>query len=1857
MVFEQIKICLKKRYILLLPIIFLYFILPVVTKASSEFQIKTGYYYGNGTELSVKGIGFKPELLLIKSNTAAGQLVWKSSVMPSQVVSYLGVATPDNTESEITFNDNGFTVSRALEVNTKNVRYNYIAFYGSDCTSADSGMCIGKYTGDGLSSQNVPVGFSPDLVWVKRTGAVVGNFTTSDLAAMNPLYGAYFSATVNDFAETGLLYKSLNADGFTVGLTNNVSGAVYYYVGFKKTVNKFITGVFTGNGYDNRNITGTDLDGTGGTPIGFEPDFVFVKQNSAVGPVFNTTECWGDYSLATIAGAAALNHIQDLHSDGFQVGNSTAVNASSILSTWFAFGGAPDPAPTESFFMERGSYEGDGNTSKIINTSFPPDLVFIKARDAVQYAVWSTRMDTDITHYFALAGASFAGGIISMQNDSFTVGSHATVNTSMTNYEWVAFGNATSPQDGARAADFVIGSYPGNGLTPTTAPRTIDHLGITPNFVLVKPSVVTNASNINFWKSSSMTGVNETAYIKATANDVSGTLIRSLDTDGFTIGSSAYLNANAIFYHFFAFKEGNGIFKVGSYDGTEVADREVAGLGFQPDLVWVKRNTATAAVYRSSSPGIINDLSQHFMNIVDGVNMITGFLQDGFKVGTSVYTNSSTAPPTYHYAAWKGTSSVNPPVSPENIFPTSGGIGVSLNTTLTGSNFGLDEGSHINTQWQVDDDSDFSSPVWTRTSGVGEITTIIASTSGIFSNELSDKTELNHNSVYYWRVKYFNGVWSPWSDSTNFVTNIINNPSNSSPADGEIVTSLTPILSAEAFSDEQPGHTFLNAEWQINTTNDFSSPLYDSGVVAYSSSHAVPSAVLSDRVSYFWRVRYQDSSGQWSNYSSATKFNVSESVISVTPVFGKIVVDQGDVVKIDAQVKLNNGTILNDANVTISIYNPLGNKIVTNENMIFLADSSGIYRFSYTIPDVSGSYLYEVRAISDGITGYGAANFEVRTINADVGDIQSKVESLQDNIDILLGAFVSARSSVNDESATTNSFVTNLINTTDNFFKNSVLTFTSGNLNGQARRISSYDGGDKIITVSPALTSAPGNGDNFTIVKQNVYMEEQAENIQSDVSILKDDISYIKSKVDDVYNLLQTVDTDLSTIQTNINEIRFSQQKFYEANITDISEISIGKTYKTKLTLRDYEGSPVDPPTIPIITIYDSLSEKKVDAEEMTKESVGVYTYAYKIPSDANAGIWEASIVTTVGDLPNQVLTDYFKANGSMAQVLVSGISDQSVPSIVADITITNEGEVDDFDYLYEWCVVSDQDNTCGGGDDIDYGSGAKRILQGEDWNTSLNATVLNTGDYWFKLIVHWGDESSGASRAFTAATSTSIDTTKSSSGTGGKTQVLTLSSIHSEILEIKNDLKKTAEYLVLALDTLGIKKSGSQSLLQMSDEQLFSFKQMQNKLTELGAVSSSIRQVVEQSTVNPVVETYMNFNSVEINFLIINPANTKQTLSFKSFLPEEVKPEHIMSSDGLKVNFDTNANIYYVSTEIELGPKESINKKVEMKDIWIFSTDELLYLSEQAEDITNILKGTQYEAQGVILKNSIQGSVEIVIRKQKESYSSPQEHIIVYRDNKIIIKQINDNFDKLKDLVVQSGVTTGLFGRLGGIQVFTTWGIILAIIFGFGLIGMLIFSMWKNQILMTEEILSNYKKIKVEKEIDTQAIEKIKKIQDKEMDRRRKKFFKMGKKIIYSLIFFSIIISLAVFFFSSIRTSRVITFRQNKDETPVLPTEDITIKDNNIKKENDLPLAEKITVDMDKEDSIDSVHNKIIVLKTPTGWLNVRQEDSLEADILGKIYTGEEYTYLKERNNWYLINFSGTQTGWISGIYVKKIN
>jgi hypothetical protein len=91
---------------------------------------------------------------------------------------------------------------------------------------------------------------------------------------------------------------------------------------------------------------------------------------------------------------------------------------------------------------------------------------------------------------------------------------------------------------------------------------------------------------------------------------------------------------------------------------------------------------------------------------------------------------------------------------------------------------------------------------------------------------------------------------------------------------------------------------------------------------------------------------------------------------------------------------------------------------------------------------------------------------------------------------------VSYEGQVNDASATTTSFITNLASSIDDFYNSQTIHFISGILQGQSRLVLDYDGSTKTITVEEELSSAPANGTEFIILSTHVHtMTEIADGV------------------------------------------------------------------------------------------------------------------------------------------------------------------------------------------------------------------------------------------------------------------------------------------------------------------------------------------------------------------------------------------------------------------------------------------------------------------------------------------------------------------------------------------------------------------------------------------------------------------------------------------------------------------------------------------------------------------------------------------------------------------------------------------
>jgi hypothetical protein len=190
-----------------------------------------------------------------------------------------------------------------------------------------------------------------------------------------------------------------------------------------------------------------------------------------------------------------------------------------------------------------------------------------------------------------------------------------------------------------------VGTYVSNGA----APYAITGLGFAPVLVWIIRDATTATDVVITWKIPSMpSGYAEVSGINAICNDT----VKTLDADGFTLGSHAAVNYSGDTYHYVAFAADATCLHSGTYAGNGSDNRNITGVGFQPDFALVQSALRAYPTLWFATKG--GDSSAEWYGTVYGwsANVIQGVGADGFQVGTDPWTNSSSGE-TYYYFALK----------------------------------------------------------------------------------------------------------------------------------------------------------------------------------------------------------------------------------------------------------------------------------------------------------------------------------------------------------------------------------------------------------------------------------------------------------------------------------------------------------------------------------------------------------------------------------------------------------------------------------------------------------------------------------------------------------------------------------------------------------------------------------------------------------------------------------------------------------------------------------------------------------------------------------------------------------------------------------------------------------------------------------------------------------------------------------------------------------------------------------------------------------------------------------------------------------------------------------------------------
>ncbi|MDA9775340.1 LamG domain-containing protein [Algibacter sp.] len=475
--------------------------------------------------------------------------------------------------------------------------------------------------------------------------------------------------TIGKLANSSLYYYNGSIDQvriFNRAITANEVTTLYNEVQCIPTIvptDYFEPVIYTGNG-------GTQPIST----LDFAPDLVWIKSRSNTWNhnILDTIRGDASYISSDTTNAATIaSGYFNFDSNGFTVIGGGGINQNNdTFVSWNWKAGGPDVQNTEgtitsqvSANTEAGfsivSYAGNSAISATIGHGLDsaPQIIISKALNLG--AGWPTMFNNSLSAFYGLrlndSGANNTGNGSAFYRNTpptssvYTVGGSDEIND---NYNYIAY--CFHSVDGYSK----IGSYVGNGSA--TGPTIVT--GFEPAFVMVK-----NTTGTGLWLMSDnkrQTAATKTTYLQAQSSDAEYSPYTWIEylSNGFqlkNIGPS--LNTNGSTYIFMAFAADPApepvlanSFNTVTYTGDGGSNRAVTGVGFQPDLTWIKSrsinyNHQLHDSVRGAGVALYSDLTN-----ADGqINTMNSFDSDGFTVNASSFIGTNASGQTFVAWNWK----------------------------------------------------------------------------------------------------------------------------------------------------------------------------------------------------------------------------------------------------------------------------------------------------------------------------------------------------------------------------------------------------------------------------------------------------------------------------------------------------------------------------------------------------------------------------------------------------------------------------------------------------------------------------------------------------------------------------------------------------------------------------------------------------------------------------------------------------------------------------------------------------------------------------------------------------------------------------------------------------------------------------------------------------------------------------------------------------------------------------------------------------------------------------------------------------------------------------------------------------
>jgi hypothetical protein len=511
-------------------------------------------------------LGSVPGCIIVKSSS--NQVGWavyhrqlNSGTNPQNFYLTLNATTAQSASSGFWNNtaptSSDFTVGTSNNVNGNGITYVAYLFAhnagGFGLTGTDNVISCGSYTGTGSTGNIQTLGYEPQFLLIKNSGASGGWAMLDNMRRIVALPDTnadsvlYANTSAAEDSSSGVAFLTATGFGLKGGPTDsNASGDTYIYIAIRRGPMRVPTTGTSVLGLNARTGTGSNTTVTGGSSVS---DLTIIKNRGT--EVF-PSPTWasrltgsfyfGSSSSAAQAESSGVFPAQSWDvMNGVKVGTSQFLNASANTYINYLFSRAPS-------FMDVCCYTGTGVARNINhNLQSVPELIIVKARSVSNsWTVYSSTIGAANYLYVDSTAASSAASTMwdatTPTASVFRVGTNADTNGNGTTYVSYLFASCPGVSK--------VGSFTGTGAT-----QVID-CGFTggARFVLIKSTSASGAWYV--WDSARGIVAGNDPYLRlnSTAAEVTNTDWVDTAATGFELSNAGgnLANSNGVTYIFLA---------------------------------------------------------------------------------------------------------------------------------------------------------------------------------------------------------------------------------------------------------------------------------------------------------------------------------------------------------------------------------------------------------------------------------------------------------------------------------------------------------------------------------------------------------------------------------------------------------------------------------------------------------------------------------------------------------------------------------------------------------------------------------------------------------------------------------------------------------------------------------------------------------------------------------------------------------------------------------------------------------------------------------------------------------------------------------------------------------------------------------------------------------------------------------------------------------------------------------------------------------------------------------------------------------------------------------------------------------